>query len=109
MEENPEFEIGNIYSRRNKANKVFYLAIRHRTLVTYLDGKFGQFTTKKDGYISECNISVAELCEFWDVRTKDLDLYMSKHFQPDEEAKLRARREQENLEQFQILDLHSEK
>ena len=105
LNSNPEFEIGNIYSRRNKAEKVFYLAIRHRTLVTYLDGKFGQFTTKKGGYISESNISVAELCEFWGVKTKELDLYMSNHFQPDEEAKLRARRERENLEQFQILSL----
>jgi hypothetical protein len=105
LNSNPEFEIGNVYSRRNKAEKVFYLAIRHRTLVTYLDGKFGQFTTKKGGYISESNISVAELCEFWDVKPKKLDLYMSNHFQPDEEAKLRARRERENLEQFQIFSL----
>jgi len=93
-----EFEVGNIYSRRDKFIKTYYIAISHRTLVTYKSKKFGEFTTKKQGYISENDISVSELCEFWNVPLRDFDHYMQKYFQPDEIAKQRARKEKEELE-----------
>lgn len=94
------FEIGNIYSRRDKFKKIYYMAIGHKTLVTFKDGKFGQFTVKKEGMIKEDDISVSEICEYWEITTEILDTYMYNHFQPDETAKLRARKEKET----QILD-----
>ena len=93
-----EFEIGNLYSKKEKNNKSYYIAISHRTLVTWKNGKFGQYTSKKDGFISESNISVAELCEYWNIKLKEFDNYMTNHFQPDEEAKQRAHKEKQERE-----------
>jgi hypothetical protein len=96
-----DFEKGTVYSRRNNSSKTYYLAINHHTLVTYNDGSFGKYTMKKHDHsgmptvISESNVSVLELCEFWNIRIKKLDEYMLSHFQPDEDAKLRARKDRE--------------
>ena len=92
------FEIGNIYLKKEKLKKIFYIAISHRTLVTWKNGQFAQFTTKKDGYISENNLSVNELCEFWNISLKKFDAYMYKYFQPDEAAKQRAHKEKQDRE-----------
>lgn len=97
------FEIGNIYTKREKFNKTYYVAVSHRTLVTCKDGKFGEFTSKKPGFISETDISVEELCEFWNIDLKKIDEYMCKFFQPDEEAKQRACKEKE---EFELLTLN---
>src|SRR5271156_5284714 len=93
-----EFEIGNLYSKREKEKKTYYIAISHRTLVTWKNGKFGQYTTKKNGYISENNISVGELCEFWNIKLRAFDDYMVTHFQPDEAARSRAHKEKQERE-----------
>ena len=68
------------------------MAINKKTLVTYMNGRFGKFTTKKTGH-SSIGISVAELCAKWQVKLEDFDDYMLDYFQPDEAAKMRARKE----------------
>lgn len=99
-----DFEIGTIYSRRDNSVKTYYLAINHHTLVTNNNGRFGKYTMKKHGHISESNVSVLELCEFWNIKLKTLDDYMLAHFQPDENAKLRARKEREEQEELELID-----
>ena len=85
-----DFEVGNVYLKASKS-KVYYMAISKKTLVTYKNGHFGKFTTKKEGHTS-IGISVAELCNRWKIKSEELDTYMSEHFQPDESARVRARK-----------------
>lgn len=101
------FEIGNLYSKKERNHKTLYIAVSHRTLVTCKSGKFGRYTTKKNGYISESNISVAELCEYWNIKLTEFDKYMLNFFQPDEAAKKRAHKEKQerDLEKVQELEL----
>jgi hypothetical protein len=89
------FDIGNIYSITDKETlkKIYYLAIRKQTLVTYKNGRFGKFTCNKKRHVHENSISVAKLCEAWNVRLSEFDDYMSNHFSPDGQALSRARKE----------------
>lgn len=91
------FEVGNVYVKtmedlRAKDKKVYFMAINKKTLVTYRDGHFGKFTTKKQGH-SSIGISVSELCNKWRIQLEELDDYMLTYFQPDEDARIRARRQ----------------
>jgi hypothetical protein len=89
------FEVGNVYSKptdRGVDSKIYYMAINKKTLVTYMNGRFGKFTTKKAGH-SSIGISVAELCAKWKIGLEDFNGYMLDYFQPDETAKMRARKE----------------
>jgi hypothetical protein len=87
------FEVGNVYSRQIKENKTYYMAINKETLITYMSGRFGKFTTKKRGHISENGLSVSELCEHWKIKLNEFDKHMWVFFHPDEDAKMRARKE----------------
>jgi len=88
------FEVGNVYSRQIAEKKrTYYMAINKETLITYMNGHFGRFTTKKRGHISENGLSVNDLCEHWKIKLKDFDEQMWKYFHPDEDAKMRARKE----------------
>ena len=92
------FEVGNVYSRLSNEMKTYYMAINKKTLITYINGRIGRFTTKKKGHISENAISVAELCNHWSIELDDFDTFMIKYFHPDDDAKMRARKEKyENL------------
>ncbi len=86
------FEVGNVYAKDTSNSIVYYMAVNKKTLVTYMNGRFGRYTTKKEGH-SSIGISVGDLCQKWQIRMDDLDDYMVRYFQPDEEAKLRARKE----------------
>lgn len=94
------FEIGGIYTKREKFAKTYFIAISHKTLVTYKNGKFGKYTDKKMSYVSETDLSVGELCEFWNIDSKKMDDYMYEYFQPDDEAKERV-----NKEVLETIDL----
>lgn len=87
------FEVGNVYSKLNKVGKTYYMAISKETLVTYMNGRFGKFTTKKAGHVSENGLSVSELISYWDIKLGDFNTQMEKYFHPSEEAKMRARKE----------------
>lgn len=87
------FEVGNVYSRQTKEKKTYYMAINKETLITYMNGRFGRFTTKKRGHISENGLSVSELCEHWKIKLNEFDKHMCDFFHPDEDAKMRARKE----------------
>ncbi len=87
------FDIGNIYSAKTSANKTYYIAIRKQTLVTYRNGKFGKYTSKKRRHILENSISVGKLCDLWEIKTTEFDDYMSNYFSPDDEARARARKD----------------
>jgi len=101
-----DFEIGNVYYKKEKNTKTYFIAISHRTIMTWKNGKFGQYTTKKDGFVTENDISVAELCEYWNIKMKDFDHQMMKHFQPDEEARERAQKDKQAQElELQLLPL----
>lgn len=89
------FDIGNVYSTKTGDNKTYYIAIQNETLVTYKNGRFGQYTVRKQKHILENSISVARLCRLWHIKINELDNFMSNHFSPDEDAILRARREKE--------------
>jgi len=90
------FETGNVYSKKKLSRKkTYYMAINKRTLITYSDGRFGKYTTKKFGHSNENCMSVAELCNHWNIKLDDFDMHMSHYFQPDEEAKMRARKEKQ--------------
>jgi hypothetical protein len=90
------FDIGNVYSvTETNDDKIYYIAIKKQTLITYRNGRFGQYTIKKKKHILENSISVARLCKLWKIKTAELDNYMSDHFSPDEEALARARKEKE--------------
>lgn len=87
------FEVGNVYSRKIREKKTYYMAINKETLITYMGGRFGKFTTKKKGHVSENGLSVSELCDHWSIRLSELDKHMLDFFHPDEDAKMRARKE----------------
>jgi len=87
------FDIGNVYSSTEKGNKTFFVAVRHKTLITCREGNFGQYTVGKKRHVLESNVSVRDLCNHWQIKMKDFDEYMSKHFGPDEEARTRALKE----------------
>lgn len=89
------FEVGNVYSRKtkDKDKKTYYMAISKETLITYMNGRFGEFTTKKRGHVSENGLSVLELCEHWKIELPDFDRQMEKFFHPSEDAKMKARKE----------------
>jgi len=85
------FDIGNIYSRKTKKSKTYFLAIKRETLVTFINGKFGHFTTAKNNHTHEADMPVGELCERWAIPLDSFDEYMSKYFSPDRNALERAR------------------
>jgi hypothetical protein len=87
------FEVGNVYSRQINKKRTYYMAINKETLVTYMNGRLGKFTTRKRGHVSESGLSVSELCEHWSIRLGEFDKQMWRYFHPDENAKMRARKE----------------
>lgn len=88
-----EFDIGNVYSRNRQGEKKYFVAIRHKTLVSCNDGSFGTYTTSKSGYTLEANMPVADLCHHWQIDLSTFDEFMAEHFAPDEEAMDRIYRE----------------
>jgi len=93
------FEVGLVYSSPSsrKKDKIYYLAIHNKTLVTYRNGRFGRYSTKKHNHALEHNISVQDLCKHWEIKITDLDQYMRNYFSPDEEAKERARKSKDKV------------
>ena len=87
------FDIGNVYSSNDKGRKTYYVAVRQKTLITCKNGNFGQYTVAKKRHVLESNVSVRDLCTYWEIQMKQFDDYMSKHFGPDEEAKNRVLKE----------------
>jgi len=88
------FEVGLIYSAPStkKKEKIYFVAIHEKTLVTHRNGRFGKFSSKKKGHSLESNISVGDLCRHWDIKVSKLDGYMVDHFSPDNEARERAKK-----------------
>lgn len=78
-----EFEVGNVYSVSASSKKTFYLAIRKQTLIVFKNGKFCQYTTKKQNHVYENNLSVKELCKHWGIELNQFDEFMRNHFAPD--------------------------
>lgn len=93
MQEQRQFyDVGNVYERMGQ----FYVAIDKTRLLTRNNEKFLIIKTKS--YISHVNeVSVEDLCEIWGVNIKRFDKIVSKYFQPDEEAKVRARKQTHQL------------
>ena len=69
------------------------MAISKETLITYMNGRFGKFTVKKTGHVSENSLSVSELIACWDIKLVEFNTQMEKYFHPSQEAKMRARKE----------------
>lgn len=90
------FEVGLVYSSpsRRKKDKIYFVAIHAKTLVTHRNGKFGKYSTKKNNHSLENNISVGDLCKHWNIKISEFDEFMSDHFSPDLEAKQRAKKSQ---------------
>lgn len=88
------FEVGLVYSSPStrKKEKIYYVAIQNKTLVTHRNGQFGKYSCNKSNHSLENNISVADLCDHWNINLSDFDSYMASHFAPDIDAKQRARR-----------------
>jgi len=87
------FEVGNVYSKQTSSKKTYYMAINKKTLITYINGRFGRFTTRKEGHATESSLSVAELCDCWDIDLDDFNIKMWEYFHPDDDAMMRARKE----------------
>lgn len=87
------FDIGNVYSAKRKGKKIYYVAVRQKTLITCRNGAFGQYTFAKKSHVLENNVSVADLCNHWDIKMTAFDDYMSQHFGPDERARSRVLKE----------------
>ena len=82
------YDVGNVYERMGQ----FYIAIDKTRLLTRNNEKFLLVKTKIQ--ISHVNeISVEDLCEIWGIKINHFDKIISKFFQPDEEAKIRAKKQ----------------
>lgn len=88
-----DFDIGNVYSAERPNGRKYFVAVNHKKLVSCNNGSFGIYSTRKSGFKLEANISVAELCDHWQIKLSKFDRYMSEHFMPDEEAMDRIYRE----------------
>ena len=75
------------------SGRKYFVAVNHKKLVSINNGTLGVYSTAKQGYKLEANISVAELCQHWQIKLSKFDQYMSEHFTPDEEAMDRIYRE----------------
>jgi len=88
------FDIGNVYSEASGNSKTYYVAVSETTLVTYRNGTFGTYTTRRKHHSLE-HISVKKLCKTWRISVDYLDHQMSRYFSPDDEAVERARRDKD--------------
>ena len=88
-----EFDIGSTYSIQGRGEKNYFIAVSPQKLVRYCNGSFGTYTSSRNNYVFEAHLSVADLVFHWGVDLKSLDHHLSSHFQPDSEAKIRARNE----------------
>ena len=88
-----EFDIGSTYSIKSRGTKRYFIAINPQQLTSYCNGSFGTYTTTRANYVFEAHTSVADLVFHWGVDLDSLDTHMTRHFNPDNEAKERARNE----------------
>ena len=88
-----EFDIGSTYSVHSRGAKSYFIAVSPQKLVSYSNGSFGTYTSSRNNYVFEAHLSVSDLVFHWGVDLESLDHHMCRHFQPDREARIRARNE----------------